>query len=182
VWQRALDAGWQLLSYPVRVYVGGQPSTRVQDVLASLDGHYDVAWAYVASDPAMPWESYNPAAPPYASELTNLRLGQGFWVHLTSPATWRLEGVPVASTQIQLYTDYNLIGWPRRAARDLPAALSSIAGHYDLVWAYAGDEADPAWLRYAPAGPPWANSLSQMGPGWGYWIHVDQNCTLTVGP
>jgi len=58
--------------------------------------------------------------------------------------------------------------------------LSSIKGEYYLAYVYdAWDAADP-WKKYNTAAPPFLNDLTEMGPGWGYWIRVSEDCVWSV--
>jgi hypothetical protein len=169
-----------LVSFNVNPISGTLPITRVQDVLYSVAGGYDLVEYYDSTDAADPWKVYGPARPAYSNSLHTLRVGQGFWVHMLNEATWTLRGTPVTSLSIPLYVGWNMVGWPVRTDRTLPGALNGIAGKYVSVWAYPGGDADPPWRHYAPAAAPWANNLGQMEPGKGYWLEVTQNCTLTV--
>jgi hypothetical protein len=178
--QRALQPGWNLVSFAVSPLSGTLPITRVQDVLASVGGAYDAVQWYDSADTADPWKIYNPAAPDYANDLHELACGQGFWVHMIQTKTFRLTGAPIVSQTIPLHSGFNLIGWPLTRSRNLPLALSSISGKYRSVWSYAGDGANPAWFRYAPGAPAWANNLSSLQAGKGYWIEVTQDCVWGI--
>ena len=176
----AVSAGWNLVSFNVSPISGTLPITRVQDVLASVAGAYDLVERYEGCDPADPWKVFNAAAPPEGSDLRELGPGQGFWLHMLTEATWTLQGTPMANPSVPLCAGWNMVGWPLLSAQALPAALNSIAGQYASVWGYAGELADPPWRRYVPQAAPWTNSLEHMEPGSGYWIDVTDDCTLTT--
>jgi hypothetical protein len=149
-------------------------------VLTSVTGKYDLVYAYDACDTADPWKVYDPAAPPWVNDLTQMDVRHGYWLRDTTPATLMLTGTPPGPTNITLCVNWNLIGYPSTAAVPLPDALASIAGKYDLVYAYdASDPTDP-WRKYDPLAPPWVNTLAEMGPGKGYWLRMTEAATLTV--
>jgi len=54
----------------------------------------------------------------------------------------------------------------------LPSALdeNGLPNNYTLVYAFDADEADDPWKLYDPAGASWANDLTLLEPGHGYWI------------
>jgi hypothetical protein len=69
---------------------------------------------------------------------------------------------------------WNLFAYPVRGSRPVNEALHSIYGAYSVVWGYdsnAATEAD-AWRFYAPGAPAWANDLTSLQFGKGYWLYV----------
>ncbi len=58
----------------------------------------------------------------------------------------------------------------------------SIRWQFDLVYAFeASDDEDP-WKMFDPAAPAFASDLSVIKPLRGYWIHMTEPGTLTIGP
>jgi hypothetical protein len=162
-----LATGWNLIALPLT-----QSFTETQAALASIAGQYDLVYAYDGCDATDPWKTYDPAAPPPVNDLTSLDVQHGYWLRATAPATLTLAGTRPTSITIQLCAGWNLIGYPSAAPVALPDALASIAGQYDLVFAYdASDTADP-WKKYNPAAPPFTNDLAALGPGKGYWVRM----------
>jgi hypothetical protein len=79
-----LVPGWNLVGYPSGV-------TRPLTVaLSTISGSYGEVYAYLAAVPTDPWRFYDAAAPPYASTLTALVPGLGYWVRAAQACTWRL--------------------------------------------------------------------------------------------
>jgi hypothetical protein len=71
---------------------------------------------------------------------------------------------------------WNLISLPAQPAdSSIASVLSSIAGSYQVVWAYNGQ----AWQVYDPndAG---GSTLTTMHPGYGYWIKMTSAQTLSI--
>jgi hypothetical protein len=58
------------------------------------------------------------------------------------------------------------------------AALSSVAGKYTKVWAFAADT--QSWLLYDTAAPQ-VSDLEQLVRGQGYWMDATEDCTILYG-
>jgi len=165
-----VQPGWNMLSVPVEL-----TSYAITDVLSSLAGSYDMAYTYNAQTDE--WRTYTVGVPPGANTLITLNPGDGLWVHATASDTWTVTGEDRSITEVPLYTGWNLIAYPVTEAKSISDALSSIAGKYTAVYTYDGTQQDP-WLKYATGTPAWVSTLSQMTPGRGYWVKVNQNCTV----
>jgi len=171
----SLKAGWNLVSFPTLA-----EETPVTEVLASVVGLYDKVYAYRAEDVADPWKLHDPTAPPYANDLGTIGRTMGVWINMKWNAGLSLPGPFPSTLSIPLYAGWNLISYGGDHARAPADVLSSISGKYERVSCYkASDPADP-WKEYAPGAPPASNDLTTMEPGLGYWVWVNQNCTLVV--
>lgn len=82
---------------------------------------------------------------------------------------------------LPLQAGWNLVSLPEELAETDPAVvLSSIAGHFNLVYAYDGcDQADP-WKLYDPAAPPVVNDLTRLDYTQGFWIDMQVADTLEI--
>ena len=167
----ALRVGANLVSVPLTT-----ASTVLTDVLTSIGGKYTKVFAFDGATKG--WKSYDVSAPGWANTLQNIDRTMGFWIYMNSVGTLSITGSLPTSTNIQLYTGANLIGFPRSNAQAVVDALASIAGKYTKVFEY--DAGTSSWKSYDVSVPSWANSLQQMRPGYGYWVYVTENCTLTV--
>jgi photosystem II stability/assembly factor-like uncharacterized protein len=170
---RDLGTGWQLVSIP-RILSGAAPET----ALASIEGKYDMVYAWNASDPADPWKCYVPGFP--FNDLTHISRAMGLWIRMTEPGALTVAGDIPTATNIPLYTGWNLIGYPAGMARAVPDALASIAGKVTLVYEYDPSLPGGPWRSYNPAVPPYASTLTQMRAGYGYWVKVTEDCMLTI--
>ena len=171
----ALSSGWNLVS------VSRHPGdTSLTAVLSTIEGKYDLVYAYHASDAADPWKKYNTAAPSFLNDLTDIDETMGLWIRATEPVTLTVSGSVPSSTDISLYTGWNLVGYPSQTTRPIAEALAGIEGKYDLVYAYDAWDAEDPWKKYNTAAPPFLNDLTEMGPGWGYWIRVSEDCVWSV--
>lgn len=72
------NGGWNLIGWP------SNDTRSVATALAGIAGNYDMVYQYVASDTADPWKIYNPAAPSYANDLTNLSPGTACWIKMNA--------------------------------------------------------------------------------------------------
>ena len=59
-------------------------------------------------------------------------------------------------------------------------ALASIDGFHDLVYAYDASDAVDPWKKYNVAALEFLNDLTEMGPGWRYWLRVSEDCVWSV--
>jgi hypothetical protein len=87
-----LCAGWNLVGYPL---------AQERPPLAALSSIADRlvrVYGFDPSDPADPWEVFDPAVPPWVSDLDAMRPGRGYWVLVSAPGTLRYEneGAPPA--------------------------------------------------------------------------------------
>jgi hypothetical protein len=81
----ALQAGWNLVGFP---------ATGSLAMPGALTGHgveaenLNLVLAMHASQVEDPWLLYDPAAPPYASDLSGLAPGWGYWIKVDAEDTW----------------------------------------------------------------------------------------------
>jgi hypothetical protein len=91
-----------------------------------------------------------------------------------APAALNLKGGSAPVT-IALQQGWNLIGFSGSSCVSASSALSSIGGALQVSWGYPGD----AWKVYDPNDPA-GSTLTQLCPGNGYWIKVNQGATWTM--
>ena len=156
--------GWNLISLPV------QPAdTTIGNVLSGISGKYASVWGFQNGV----WQVYDSTNPDF-SDLSNMEAGWGYWLNMTEPATLSVTGA-TPSPSMNLITGWNLVGYNSSAAIAIADALSSITGNVLSVWAYMND----GWLVYDPANPDFSD-LTEMTPGYGYWINTNGACTWTL--
>jgi hypothetical protein len=174
--------GWNLVSASL-----SPSATALTDALYSIEGKYDLVYSYDASDTPDPWKKHDAEGPPFTNDLTEIDGTMGLWIRVTEPVTLTVSGCVPPSTDVSLYTGWNLVACPLRAARPITQALSSIEGLCNLIYAYdasaydASHTSDP-WKKYDAAGPPVLNGLLEMQPGHGYWLRVSEDCTWRLVP
>lgn len=79
---------------------------------------------------------------------------------------------------VPLVSGWNLVGYACPQSLALPDALTSINGAYTIVYGY--DAANGSFLTYDPSAPPYANTLTEMRTGYGYWIKASQATTWSM--
>ena len=168
-----LLAGWNLASFNLT-----PTDPDIEDVLADILD--DVILVYGWNGESGSWLRFDPALG-FGNTLTELDESMGFWINMEVASTLTVLGTAPIITDITLYEGWNLIGWPSDASAALPAALAEIANNYDLIMAYhANDTADP-WKLFDLDAPGYANDLTAMAPGWGYWINMTAADSLPIG-
>ena len=82
----------------------------------------------------------------------------------------------VSSDIVLIGPGWNLISLPVQPANTAIAdVLSGISGKYASVWAFKNG----SWQIYDPANPNFSD-LTDMTPGWGYYLYMNQPATLPV--
>jgi len=157
-------------------------------VLASLGTNYDLVYAWDATGAhsgSGNWLKFSRTGPGYANTLSVLDEKMGFWVHMTTAGTLEVVGSVPVTSEISLSTNaggWNLVAYPSAGGHALPGVLSDhgVGTDFTMVYAFhANDPGDP-WKLHDRLAPPWSNDLTEMVPGWGYWVRVSANNTWSV--
>jgi hypothetical protein len=152
----SLVSGWNLVSLPY------QPAdTAIASVLATIAGSYSIVWGYTSPS----WKFYDPAAAE-GSTLTTLEAGKGYWVKASSAQTLTVCGSSPSST-VTLNSGWNLVGYTGAACTTASTVLANVPGTLQIAWGYA----PPTWMFYDPNAIV-GSTLTQICPGYGYWIKV----------
>jgi len=167
----SLVAGWNLVSFNVH-----PSNTAITEALASIAGNYSLVFAWNAS--GSNWMKYDPAVG-YGQTLTSLDETMGFWIQMKNADTLTVSG-SVPTGTIALASGWNLTGYPSRVSQEIPEALSA-HGVTDilLIQAYHAPDTIDTWKKYDP-GVQYGNDLTEMAPGWGYWIKLSAPHTWDV--
>jgi hypothetical protein len=154
----SLSAGWNFISLNVL-----PEDFSAQEIFAGISGNL-----LQVKDANL---SYAPSMPAYFNTLTNLVVGKGYWVNMSSPVTLELEGTALNSSayNLPLNAGWNLVGYLPSSASTISFALASISTYLQEV-----RYLDSVYIPGAGG-----NTLTQMQPGKAYWIKVIQPCTLT---
>jgi hypothetical protein len=171
-----LQPGWNLVSFNLRPV-----SEAITDVLSSLAGDYDLVYAWSA--PGQTWLKYDDIALS-GDTLSRVDETLGFWIHITTTAqTLTVYGQVPATSDITLSgvgSGWNLVGYPSSVNRTLPEALSDHGvGAFTLVYAYRPSDLIDPWKLFDRAAT-YSNDLTELAPGWGYWIQTPITNTWMV--
>ena len=168
-----LYTGWNLISLPLM-----PEDTSITSLLSPINGNYSIIWEYNASDTSDHWKKYDPGVP-FGNDLINMEPGKGYWIMMTSDDTLPISGTVPESTDIDLRTGWNLVGFNSLDSKPIAEALSSINGNYSIVWAYNASDTTDHWKKYDP-GVPFGNDLINVEPGRGYWIMMTSEGILKI--
>lgn len=155
----ALTPGWNLISFNV------EPTDPT--VAAVLTG---LSYSRVLGDGG----SFVPTLPPSFNSLKELHPGQAYYIYSTASSNTNLvvAGIPVAAnTPISLKAGWNWLGYLPQTTLPIAEALNSISGNYQRVIDIDG--------TYSSSLPPQFNTLTEMAPGRGYLIFMNNAATLT---
>ena len=169
----ALVAGWNLVSFNVH-----PADTDPAVVLASISGKYDLVYAWVNGA----WQHYDPAQG-FGNTLGSLDESMGFWVEMTTPDTLIVTGTAPSTSGIALKAGWNLVSFPGATSQTLPEAFTNNdveLTNLNLVMAMHADRPADPWLLYDKTAPAYVNDLTELTPGWGYWISVVSDDIWTV--
>ncbi len=177
----SLYTGWNLVSFNLHPV-----PTTIETVLSGITSKYDLVYAWDAAGAHSGggnWMIYDPNRV-FGNTLANLDEKMAFWIHMTAPTTLDVVGSLPTTTNIPLHINaggWNLVGYPSVANHDLPGALNDhgVGTAYSLVYAYHANDGAP-WKLYNRTAI-FGNDLTQMTPGWGYWIYVSGDNTWNVG-
>ena len=151
---RALTAGPQLMSNLLR-----EADMTLTTLLQTIS--FDRVWTY---DPmaANPWPTYDVTKPYSVVPITDNAAGA--WVNVVSAGTLTYAGVvPTPTIDIQLYTGWNLVGYPSFSTTYTLADFIADTGATDVE-------------TYDPTGPYNLRSVTNLVetfvPGSAYWAYV----------
>ncbi len=82
------------------------PPPLVSQQLSPISSQLALVVYFNPADTNDPWKLYDPAAPPFVSDLQQLEIGRGYWVKLNQAATFTM-----GATSLPLRPGWNLMGW-----------------------------------------------------------------------
>jgi outer membrane protein assembly factor BamB len=159
----SLSEGWNLVSLPL--FQIAEPIGRA---LNSIEGKWDCIQVYNSTD-LDHWKTNATFKPDQLNDLKSLNHKIGFWLHATEACTLTVIGTVPASTNIQFYVGWNLVGYPSLAQKSISDAL--LGTGFDSVEGF--NASDPYRMSVLPGS-------YMMKPGEGYWVHVPADTTWVV--
>jgi hypothetical protein len=165
---------WIFVSFPIEAY--SDPSIIFDDTYWGEGGtQWDYIQWYDPLDASDHWKTYASYKPPDLNDLPNVDNSMGFWIHLTANGgDQRLtigSGEDPTSTPINLYTGWNLVGYP---------AID------DSTYSVTDLKTDTGATRvegYNPGAPYDINTLGDgyvLQRGEGLWVFVPVNTVWNV--
>lgn len=137
---------------------------------------YNSIFEYNQNDITDPWKSYNPTLPFWVtSDISMIKPEKGYWIIANTNTKITFEGYVNTKQSIQLYSGWNLVGYPREINKTPAVAFSSLDGKYDLVLQYK--KITNTWYYYAPG--DLTSTLTNIEKDYGYWIHLNQDAIWT---
>jgi len=174
--------GWNLVSFRVH-----PTDTSVSSVLSSIEGNYDLVYAWDATGAHAGSGNWLKAdnVPASPDSLTVLNETMGFWVHMTSADTLEVVGTIPQTTNVSLLDNaggWNLVAYPSTVNGILPNVVADHGAGTDfsLIYAYHPEDPGDAWKLFDTAAPPFVNDLTQLVPNFGYWVKVNSDHTWVV--
>jgi parallel beta-helix repeat protein len=162
--------GWNLISIPTI-----QMNTDLGNVLDSITGSYSAVQFYNSFDKNDPWKHYQISKPSLLNDLENLDNFFGFWIHIIEPdgVLFEYPGTqPTSNQTIQLYTGWNLVGYPSLTNHNRTIGLNNLEFGTDVDAIQWYDAATQTWHFMGPD--------DHFSPGRGYWVHSKVDTTWEV--
>jgi hypothetical protein len=160
----SLYKNWNLFSVPLIQF-----HSSLDYVLQTIEDNYTQIQGYHAGK-SRPWLNLNKKKPSKLNDVIDINLKEGYYIKMINPDYLVVAGAVPINTQIPLKTGWNLVGYPCLIDKTVSDALSSISGKYNMVEYY-----DPVLDKEVRLNPD-----DLMIPGYGYWIHATEDCTLII--
>lgn len=80
--------GWNLVGFPAHNNLAMPGALDSNGLGPDTARKYTLVYGYRATDTTDPWELYDPAAPAYVNDMSQLEPGMGYWIKVTETATW----------------------------------------------------------------------------------------------
>ncbi len=166
-----LGQGWNFISFPKQPPSGGNIST----VLGNASPLVAIIWGFDNSTKT--WKRWRPGA--QDNGLTSFESGKGYWIYMTGYSSLDMQGwQTVASTSVQLYQGWNLVGWmgPDGAAPSGVVNTPAFTGKWIILWTWEGGQ----WraIHSTVANLP-VERIDRLGQKKAYWFRMAQALTWT---
>ncbi len=154
-----LFEGWNLISTPLE-----PENTSIEAVVGDLVGGIRVTAYNTTADE---WYTYDSDSQENAT-LFEIVVGRGYWLYSEENQTLIITGTPMISSDIDLHSGWNLVGYNYLVPRDISDVISE--GHESIV-VLNYDAAGDRWGTYTFIPLGFLNTFTRMEPGSGYWIY-----------
>lgn len=165
-----LFEGHNLVSIPFQI-----TDNSIYAALRLIDSYYRAVWAYNST--SKEWEKFIPSDPDFLNNLMTIEPGKGYFIQMTVPNVLILYKKDNYTEPLSLKRGWNLVGYPSLTPRSVHDAL---IGMPKGTWIYGYNVG--TWLLYTNGDQTFLNTLSQLEPGKGYYIYVEQDCIWNLSP
>ncbi|MCK4758014.1 MAG: DUF11 domain-containing protein, partial [Thermoplasmata archaeon] len=159
-----LETGWNLISFPLLPV-----DTSITQLFSQIDGYWEEARYYDASDMDDHWKTYN-VNYPGTQDLLNVDNTMAIWVKVNSPVGLKAPGTVQEHTNINLHAGWNFVGYPSCKAGYTVADLKMDTGA-DIVEAFNSS------ALYSTSVLADDYVLENKA---GYWIHMPASTTWII--
>ncbi len=159
-----LDAGWHLISWNV-AYSGD-----ILELIGDFAECVDVVLSFDRGG-----LTYDPTLPEF-STLNSVDFYHGYWLRLSCPVTFDIcGGIISPNDYINIYSGWNLVSYWPDDILPVEDALASLLADDNLLVAYGYDGGASDYIP----GDPMHQSLTDLAPGFGYWVKTRWDAMLT---
>ncbi|MFQ6129072.1 MAG: CARDB domain-containing protein [Thermoplasmata archaeon] len=157
---RPLLGGPNLISVPL-IQSNGSTEMILQTV------KYDKAWYYDSSSQEWKWHMTSKG---YRRGLLSVNHTMGLWVNVTEISNLTVAGIVPANTSIQLYSGWNLVGFP---SLNVTYTVSDLKAEVGSTKVEGFDSLPPYLLRVL-------GDAVVLQAGYGYWVRVEADANWVV--
>lgn len=159
--QIPLHTGWNLVSWNVSF------DGPTESLIAGIKGCVDLMLGFDQGGLV-----YLPNLPEF-STLTNVDHRHGYWIKVNCNTTLTVCGGPTGCADpINIFSGWNLVSYLPMTPMAVPTAFATIMGNLQVALGY-----DNGGKTYLPGSPEF-NTLTELDPGFGYWVRSSGPATL----
>ncbi len=159
--QIPIHAGWNLVSWNVGL------DGPTESLIAGIKSCVDLMLSFDQGGLV-----YLPNLPEF-STLTNVDHHHGYWIKANCNTTLTVCGSPTGCVDnIDIFPGWNLVSYLPMTSMPVPTAWATIMGNLQVALGY-----DNGGKTYLPGNPEF-NTLTELNPGFGYWIRSSGATTL----
>jgi hypothetical protein len=167
----SLSQGWNLISVPIVNY------TLTAEKLANLIGLTNVQYVLKRESA----DNYKSFIVGFSGASDNFAIepDEGYYVYLKNSASFTIQGFMPEGRSVNLTKGWNLIGWTSLNTSDAKAAfIDPLAGNVKFVTKRNASTGEYQTYIVGISGPEYNFSIE---PGNGYYVYVENDCTLPYG-
>jgi hypothetical protein len=157
--QRWLQPGWNYVSFNV-----SPQNKSVESVFAGISGELEEVKSSALS--------YVPVYNTVHSNMESILDGEGYLINVNQTSMLEVQGEPIdrSTIPILLSAGWNLVAFYGSEATSMETALQSVWSYLEKVEGQEG--------QYDINGSAWSNTLTQLQPGYSYFVKVSSDVQL----